>query len=117
MLALLIDENLNHRILRELVRSVPGLDYQLLSEAEGFRGADDPTVLDLAARRNRVLVTHDLRTVPKHAYERVKAGLSMPGVIVVPDDIPIGKAIQDLGILAECAGPAEIQSLVLYLPL
>lgn len=100
MLALLIDENLNHRILRGLLRAVPHLDYVLVTTA-GLKGADDPTVLELAAGQNRVFVTHDLRTVPKHAYERVKSGRPMTGVIAVPDDMPIGKAIEDLGFLAE----------------
>src|SRR5438105_4813491 len=61
MLLLLIDENLNHRILRGLVRSVPRLDYLLASDA-GLKGTNDPAVLDFAARENRVLATHDLRT-------------------------------------------------------
>jgi hypothetical protein len=116
MLALLIDENLNHRILRGVLRSIPHLDYELVS-ATGLKGADDPSVLGVGAKENRVLVTHDLRTVPKHAYERVKAGLPMAGVIAVPDDMAIGRAVQDLIILAECAEPAEVQSLVIYIPL
>jgi hypothetical protein len=45
MLALLIDENLNHRLLR----SVPHLDYSLAS-ASGLKGAVDPAVLDFAAK-------------------------------------------------------------------
>ena len=116
MLALLIDENLNHTILRGVLRAVPHLDYRLVAAA-GLKGADDPAVLGFAAREDRVLVTHDVRTVPKHAYERVRAGLPMSGVIVVPDDLAIGRAVQDLAILAECAEPAEVQSLVIYLPL
>ncbi len=116
MLALLIDENLNHRILRGVLRSLPHVDYKLVSAA-GLKGADDPRVLDCGAKENRVLVTHDLRTVPKHAYERVKAGSPMAGVIAIPYDMAIGRAVQDLIILAECAEPAEVQALVIYLPL
>ena len=82
----------------------------------GLKGADDPTVLELAARENRLLATHDLRTIPKHAYERVKAGLVMPGVIAIPDNLPIGRVIEDLAVVVECAAP-ELQSLVIYLPL
>ena len=116
MLALLIDENLNHRILRGLLRSIPHLDYRLAA-AVGLRGADDPAVLELAVRQNRLLATHDLRTIPMHAYNRVKAGLAMPGVIAIPDDLPIGGVIDDLALLVECATASELQSLVIYLPL
>lgn len=116
MLALLVDENLNHRILRGLLRSLPHLDYALVSSV-GLKGSDDPAVLEFAAVQNRIFVTHDLRTVPKHAYERVKAGLSMPGVIAVPDDLPIGQVIEDLSVLVECAATSELDQLVFYMPL
>jgi hypothetical protein len=76
MLSLLIDENLNHRILRGLLRSVPQLDYVLISAA-GLKGADDPAILELASREQRVIITHDLRTIPKYAYERIKSGMSL----------------------------------------
>jgi hypothetical protein len=112
----LVDENLNHRILRGLIRAVPSLDYKLIEDL-GHKGANDPAVLALAARQNRVLVTHDLRTIPKHAYERIREGLAMPGVIAIPHDLPIGRAIEDLAMIVECAGSADIQSLVIYLPL
>ena len=92
------------------------MDYTLAATA-GLKGADDPAVLELAARENRLLTTHDLRTIPKHAHERVKAGLAMPGVIAIPDDLPIGRVIEDLAVLVECATPSELQSLVVCLPL
>lgn len=116
MLAVLIDENLKHRILRGLLRLIPHLDYILVTAA-GLKGADDPVVLEFAAEENRVLATHDLRTIPRHAYDRVKAGLPMPGVIAIADDLPIGRVIEDMAVLVECIAPSQIQSLVIYLPL
>lgn len=98
------------------MRSVPHLDYLLIPPA-GLEGSPDPQVLEFAASVRRVLVTHDLRTIPKHAYERVKAGQPMPGVVAVPDDLPIGRAIEDLTLIVECATQAEVESLVIYLPL
>ena len=72
MLPLLIDENLNHRILRGLRRRLPHLDYAIAQNI-GLRGANDPQILARAAEARRILLTHDLRTIPKHAYERVNA--------------------------------------------
>jgi hypothetical protein len=62
-------------------------------------------------------VTHDLDTIPKYAYERVRAGKSMPGVIAVPDTLRIGRAIEDLIVLAECSERGELDNFILYLPL
>ena len=116
MLALLIDENLNQRILRGLLRRIPHLDYALVTSA-GLKGAGDSAVLELAAKENRLLATHDLRTIPKHAYERVDAGLPMPGVIAIPDDLPISHPIKDWELLVECAASSEIGPPAIYLPL
>lgn len=116
MLALLVDENLNQRILRGLRRAVSGLDY-LIAQNIGLGGAIDPDVLARAADARRIVVTHDLRTVPKYAYERIKAGQPMPGVIAIPDTLPIGQAIEELVLIVECAQPADFENRVLYLPL
>ena len=55
----------------------------------------DPMVLEWAAARGLVLLTHDRKTIPPFAYARVAAGLPMPGVFLVSDDMPIGQAIDE----------------------
>ena|SRR5947199_5775660 len=116
MLRLLIDENLNHRILRGLKLVVPELECVVAQDA-GLKAVPDPQLLAACAEQALVLVTHDVNTVPKHALERVKAGQPMPGVVVVPDSLEIGAAISDLVLLVECAAADELENTVLYLPL
>jgi hypothetical protein len=116
MLRLLIDENFNQRILRGLRLRIPALDSVIVQET-AMQGMKDRPLLREAAVWHRVLVTHDLKTVPKHAYERVAAGEPMPGIIAVPDDLPIGQAIEQLHIVVECAEENELENQVLYLPL
>jgi hypothetical protein len=41
-------------------------------------------------------VTHDAQTLIGHAYARVRDGLSMPGVIEVPRNLPTGRAIDEI---------------------
>jgi hypothetical protein len=41
----------------------------------------------------------------------------MPGIIAVPDDLPIGQAIEQLHIVVECAEENELENQALYLPL
>jgi hypothetical protein len=41
----------------------------------------------------------------------------MPGIIAIPDDLPIGQAIEQLHIVVECSGEYELENQVLYLPL
>jgi hypothetical protein len=116
VLALLADENFKAQIQTALRRRVPGVDLVSVQEL-GMRGAVDPDVLERAALENRVLLTHDVNTVPRFAFERLEAGSSMPGVIVVPDRMAIGQAIEELVVLLEARTDQDIDLQVLYLPL
>ena len=115
MLRLLIDENFDHRILRGVRLALPSLDYLTIQETD-LSGRRDPIVLEWAAHNERVIATHDVNTMPKHAYDRVRDRQTMPGVIVVPEDLAIGIAIEELATLVERCLPEEIENQVKYLP-
>ena len=115
-LRLVADENLNGAINRGLFRIIPNLDLVRAQDAE-LSGTDDPTILEWAAINDRILLSHDISTVPPHAYERVKAIKPMPGVFIVPEQLAIGRAIDDLLILTECSLEGEWEGQVRYLPL
>ena len=72
------DENFDNDILRGLFRVLPNLDMVRVQDA-GLSGVEDPEVLEWCARENRILLTHDVRTITKFAYDRLEAGLAMPG--------------------------------------
>jgi hypothetical protein len=74
-------------------------------------------VLEWAAEQGRILLTHDRRTVPPIAHDRVAAGMPMPGVFVVSADVPIGQAIDELLIAAHCLTPEECNQIVKFFPL
>ena len=77
----------------------------------------DPVILEWAARENRILLTHDFETVPGFAYDRVHAGLPMPGVFAVDDLSGIGTAIDAIGFAVLCSFDDEWKDQVLFLPL
>ena len=116
MLRLAADENLHHPILAGLRRRLPDLDIVTVQEA-GLTARPDEEVLAWSAEEGRVLVTHDVSTVPPIAWERVDRGEPMPGVIMVPDLQPRGRMIEDLVLLVQVYEPAEIENRVVYLPL
>ena len=115
MLRLVADENLNNNIVRGLLRRRPQLDIVRIQDV-GLSGADDPTVLEWAAQEGRVLLTHDVSTITKYAYERVRAGQTMPGVFEVGRNVPIGRAIDDILLVAEYSLDDEWEGQVRYLP-
>jgi len=116
MLLLVSDENFNNDIVRGLLRRNPDLDIVRVQDV-GLRGEADPIILEWAANEGRVLLTHDAATMTYFAYERVKAGVSMPGVIEVPDDVSIGTAIEDILLVTEFSERGELEGRVIYLPL
>jgi Domain of unknown function (DUF5615) len=116
MLRLAADENFNHAIVRGVLLRRPDMDLVRVQDA-GLSGADDSTVLEWAARENRVLLTHDVATMTRYAYERIRAGLPMPGVFELGRRIAIGEAIEDILLLAECSEEGEWEGQVRYLPL
>ena len=115
MLKLLADENFDNTIVRGLHRRNPTLDAVRVQDV-GLIGKDDPTILDWAAQEGRILLTHDVATITRYAYDRVREGQSMPGVIEVSTDAPIGQVIEDLLVLVECSQEGELEGQVQYLP-
>ena len=116
MVPLLIDEHFNHRILRGLRLRLPELHYRLVQEVEVFQ-KEDPEVLDWATTHYCVVITHDVNTMPRYADERLEAGQPLSGVVIVPKELAIGSAIDELVILLTCCSPEEFSNRVIYLPL
>jgi Domain of unknown function (DUF5615) len=116
MLRFLVDENFDMRIVRGLLGQNPELHVVRAQEA-GLGGAEDPEVLEWAAREGRVLLTHDVSTVTRFSYDRVRSGKPMPGVFEVATHVAIGRAVDDLLLLALASRPVEWEGQVLYLPL
>ena len=74
-------------------------------------------MLDWAAQKGRILLTHDVTTMTQYAYERIQAGLPMPGLFEVSRSVPVGRAIEDILLLAECSLDGEWEGQIRYLPL
>jgi hypothetical protein len=112
----LADENFDNRIVRGLLRRRPELDIIRVQDLE-IAGADDPVVLAWAAQAGRILLTHDERTIPKYAFERVATGQTIAGVIVASDSLPISTVIEDILLIVECSSTAEWTNQLQRLPL
>ena len=112
----LADENFNNDLLRALVRHLPDLDI-VRAQDTSAAGGDDPTLLAWAAREGRILLTHDVQTIPRFAYDRVRAGQPMPGVVEVAVSVAIGAALEDLLLLIGATRDDEWPDQVKFVPL
>jgi len=110
------DENFNNDVLRGLRLRLPEVDIVRIQDSE-VAAADDPAVLEWAAQENRILLTHDVKTMTKYAYERVRNGLAMSGVVEINSYLDTGQAIEALVLFIECSIEEEWEGRVVYLPL
>jgi len=116
MIRLLTDEDFNHDILRGLIRRVPHLDFVLVHDV-GLTSQSDPVLLKWAARNDRSILTQDAKTMIPYAEQLVREEQSMAGLIVVPQSLGIGRAIDDLELVVECYSQAEMRNKIQRLPL
>ena len=112
----LADENFNNDIVRGLLRRDSTFDIVRVQDTE-ISGADDPTVLAWADQENRILLTHDVNTITKYAYERIEAGMPMPGVIEIRRSVPLSLAIDELLLIDGATSEEEWENRIGYLPI
>ncbi|MGA3328868.1 MAG: DUF5615 family PIN-like protein [Terriglobia bacterium] len=116
MLKLLIDENLDHRILRGLKLHVPELSYTVVQETS-LAGASDAALLDWAAGLQFVLVTHDRKSMLRDANQRMRSGQKIGGLVIVKKELPLARAIADLVFLLESCTEEDLENQVIFVPL
>jgi predicted nuclease of predicted toxin-antitoxin system len=116
MIRFLLDENFNGKIVRGLRARRPDVDMIRVQDTHLY-GADDPTILDWAAREGRILLTHDIDTMTRFANERIRQGLPLAGVIFVRDTLPITQVIDDLLAIVGASDPDDWKDRTDFLPL
>ena len=101
MIRFLTDEDFDGRIVRGLRRRMPEIDLLRIQDA-GLRTFHDRKILEYASQKNRVLLSHDIRTMSIFALERIADGIPMTGLLLIAQDYPIRLAIDELELIAEC---------------
>jgi hypothetical protein len=115
MMRFAADENFNGRILRGLQAKLSDFDVVRVQDTD-LLGASDPELLEWLAQEQRILLTHDVKTMPGFVAERVRQGLAMPGVIEVRRNLALGKAIDELEVLIGAGRAEDFDNLIWYVP-
>jgi hypothetical protein len=116
VISVLADEDFNAHLLTGLLRRRPELRIERVVEV-GLGSRPDSEVLGWAAERGYVFLTHDARTVPAHFFERLRIGSPVPGVVVVPQSMAIGAALDQLELVLFGLEAGELTGRVMRLPL
>ena len=115
MIRFLADADFNHAIVKGCRRQEPAMDFLSANEAR-LEGVSDPDVLGLAAEQNRILVTHDRQTMPRHFGEFLISGRSSPGVFLVSQYAPIGEVIDVLVLIWAASESEEWKNRIVNVP-
>jgi hypothetical protein len=113
---LLFDADMRAAIVHGLRRALPGGDFVWAREI-GMARTPDPELLEWAAARRRAVVSHDVRSMIRFANVRLRAGLPIPGLVVVPQLFPTGQAVGDLSRLVAASVDEPLDGRISYVPL
>jgi hypothetical protein len=111
----LADADLKRAIVSGLKRREPDIDFQS-AQAAGLEGLADAEVLSIGAKEDRILVSHDFGTMPRH-FQNFISNRSSPGVFLISQSLPVAAAVEALLVIWGGSEQAEWQDLLTYLPL
>ncbi|MCL4261635.1 MAG: DUF5615 family PIN-like protein [Anaerolineae bacterium] len=109
------DADLNQIIVKATLRLEPGIDFQTAPTA-GLAGWSDSEVLALAARQDRILVSHDRKTMPGHFGQFILSQDSA-GLLIVSQKLPVSQVAEDLLLIWLASEPEEWINRIRSLPL
>jgi hypothetical protein len=112
----LADHDLNEFIIDGVARREPAIEFV---RAREFRIMDwpDARVLEFAAERGLIVVSHDVNTMTKHAYNRTASGLKTAGLLMVRQLDPIPPTIDSLILIWSASEAEEWMDQVAFLPI
>ena len=110
------DADLNVDIVNGIHRREPAVDFK---SAQGVltEGMRDTRVLEIAAAERRVLVSHDVSTMPVHFTRFLTTEGMSPGVILIPQSMPISEGIEELVLIWAASEAEEWADRLTFLPL
>jgi uncharacterized protein DUF5615 len=108
------DADLRRPIITGLKRREPGIDFKTALEA-GLAGLDDSAVLGIASADGRVLVTHDVSTMPEEFTSFIETRIS-PGVILVSQSLSYHDAIGRLHRVWATSEAEDWENVLSFLP-
>jgi len=111
----LADADFNQKIVFGLRRREPTVDFQTAHQGDVL-GRPDAEVLAIAARDNRILVSHDRGTRTAH-FALFAETQSSPGLILVSQEIAIGAVIEDLLLIWAASTLEEWRNMIGFVPL
>ena len=115
MVRFLADASLHGAIITGCLRREPAIDFLSAHEAK-LEGVPDPEVLAFATHQDRILVTSDLKTMPRHFGNFLEANGQCAGVFLVKQRAPLADVIEALVLVWSASDADEWKDRVVEIP-
>jgi hypothetical protein len=115
MIRFLTDAIRHDAIVTGCLRREPAIDFLLAHEAT-LEGVPDPEVLAFATRQSRILVTSDLRTMPRLFGDFLEANGQCAGVFLVKQRAPLAEVIDALVLIWSASDADEWKNRLVEIP-
>ncbi len=109
------DADLNEDIVTGVLRRMPEIDFQTATEA-ALEGVPDENVLEFATRENRILITHDRKTMPKHFAAFIQSQ-TCAGVLIISKKLEVSLAIDEIILIWLASEADEYVNSIRQLPI
>ena len=114
----LIDENISPEYRTQLLRREPSLMVLAIGdEGAPARGTLDPDILEWCEKHQFNLITNNRESMPQHLSDHTAAGHHVPGIFTINLEVPMGKIIDELILIAGASDEDEYMDEIKYLPL
>jgi len=111
----LADHDFNEHILDGVLRREPAIEIVRAREVN-LQDRPDSELLEFAAGRQLLILSHDVNTMPAAAYARIESGASLTGLLMVQQSQPISAIIEDVVSIWSASELEEWTGLVCFLP-
>lgn len=109
------DADLHFDIVAGVLRREPAVDFQNAQEVLA-ESLSDSIVLGRAAAEDRIVVSHDVSTMPAE-FAAFRAERHSPGLFLLPQSVPVGRAIEDILLIWATSDAHEWRDRITWLPL
>lgn len=108
------DANFNGDIIVGLLRRDPTIDFRT-SHSLNLAGVPDDQVLAKCSAEDRILVSHDFKTM-RHHFGRFLITHECPGVILMSQDVSVGVGVEALFLVWYASTHEEYRDRIVVLP-
>ena len=114
----LIDENISPQYRTQLLNHEPSLTVLVIGDEDAPpKSTPDPEILEWCEQHQFSLITNNRESMPQHLSDHLSAGHHVPGIFTINLEVPMGKIIEELLLIAGASDADKYIDQITYIPL